>query len=227
MGALDDGAARAIRVGAVLGQRFDTELLRAALGAPIEAVAHALRAGVQAQLVTADRSAPTAFEFRHARSWMRQNPSGSRSATTCCRCWRPREPSMRRSPPGSGCVRRRSRNSGRTSTYGTVPTDQRHRVAVADDAVVADPVHPGPRCDPDPMIGARRRTPALRSMEGDEDACGTRPHGGGRSGGLSCHVPSGLRVRVQPPSCTRWWWSSQPGHMRSRSVRPPSVQTST
>ena len=66
MGALDDGAARVIRVGAVLGQRFDTELLRAALGVPIETVAHALRAGVQAQLVTADRSEPTAFEFRHA-----------------------------------------------------------------------------------------------------------------------------------------------------------------
>lgn len=66
MGALDDGAARAIRVGAVLGQRFDTALLRAALGVPIGAVAHALRAGVQAQLVTADRSEPTAFEFRHA-----------------------------------------------------------------------------------------------------------------------------------------------------------------
>ena len=66
MGALDDDAARAVRVGAVLGQRFDTELLRVALGAPIESVARALRSGVQAQLVTADRSDPTAFEFRHA-----------------------------------------------------------------------------------------------------------------------------------------------------------------
>ncbi len=66
MGALDDGAARVIRIGAVLGQRFDTELLRAALEVPIETVAHALRAGVKAQLVTANRSEPTGFEFRHA-----------------------------------------------------------------------------------------------------------------------------------------------------------------
>ena len=65
-GELDDDAGRAIRVGAVLGQRFDTELLRAALGVPTETVAQALRAGVQAQLVMADRSEPTAFEFRHA-----------------------------------------------------------------------------------------------------------------------------------------------------------------
>jgi DNA-binding CsgD family transcriptional regulator len=65
MGALDDSSVRVIRVGAVLGQRFDTQLLRAALGAPIERVAHALRAGVHAQLLTADRSEPTAFEFRH------------------------------------------------------------------------------------------------------------------------------------------------------------------
>lgn len=55
-----------MRVGATLGQRFDTELLRSALGVPIGAAAHALRAGVQAQLVSADRSDPTAFEFRHA-----------------------------------------------------------------------------------------------------------------------------------------------------------------
>ena len=66
MGELDDGAAHVIRVGAVLGQRFDTELLRAASGARVEAVAQALRAGVLAQLVTADRSEPTVFEFRHA-----------------------------------------------------------------------------------------------------------------------------------------------------------------
>jgi DNA-binding CsgD family transcriptional regulator len=66
MGSLDDGAARVIRVGAVLGQRFDTEVLRVAVEAPIETVAQALRAGVRAQLVTADRSDSTAFEFRHA-----------------------------------------------------------------------------------------------------------------------------------------------------------------
>lgn len=66
MGALDEGAARAMRVGAMLGQRFHTEVLRSALGAPIGEVAHALRAGVQAQLVSADRSDSTAIEFRHA-----------------------------------------------------------------------------------------------------------------------------------------------------------------
>ncbi len=66
MDALDDGVARAIRVGAVLGQRFDIDLLRACLGASVDAVAQALRAGVEAQLLTADRSERTAFEFRHA-----------------------------------------------------------------------------------------------------------------------------------------------------------------
>ncbi len=66
MSALDDGSAELIRVGAVIGQRFDTELIRATSGSPIETVVHALRAGVQAQLVTPDRSESTAFEFRHA-----------------------------------------------------------------------------------------------------------------------------------------------------------------
>jgi DNA-binding CsgD family transcriptional regulator len=66
MGSLGDDAARVIRVGAVLGQRFDTEVVRVAVEAPIETVAQALRAGVRAQLVTVDRSESTAFEFRHA-----------------------------------------------------------------------------------------------------------------------------------------------------------------
>ncbi len=66
MGALDEPAAHAIRVAAVLGQRFDTELLRTALGASVDAVARAMRAGLREQLVTPDRSEPNAFEFRHA-----------------------------------------------------------------------------------------------------------------------------------------------------------------
>ena len=66
LGELDDGAAHVIRVGAVLGQHVDTALLCDASSAPTEAVARAVRAGVQAQLVTVDRSEPTEFTFRHA-----------------------------------------------------------------------------------------------------------------------------------------------------------------
>lgn len=65
MSALDAGTVRALHVAAVLGQRFDVELLRAALAEPIGAVADNLREGVGAQLLTADRSEPTVFEFRH------------------------------------------------------------------------------------------------------------------------------------------------------------------
>jgi len=66
MSSLDAGTVRALRVAAVLGQRFDVELLRAALAEPISAVADALREGVGAQVLISDQSQPTTFEFRHA-----------------------------------------------------------------------------------------------------------------------------------------------------------------
>ncbi len=63
---LDDAVADALRVAAVLGARFDVELLGAALAAPIADVADAMRAGIAAQLLSADQPGPTTFEFRHA-----------------------------------------------------------------------------------------------------------------------------------------------------------------
>jgi len=66
MSTLDDEVTGALRVAAVLGERFDIELLAAALGGPMTAVADAMRAGISAQLLSADHSGPTIFEFRHA-----------------------------------------------------------------------------------------------------------------------------------------------------------------
>jgi len=65
MSALDPGAARVLRVAAVLGQRFDVKLLSAALGASTSEVADAMRAGIDAQLLSPDHSGPV-VEFRHA-----------------------------------------------------------------------------------------------------------------------------------------------------------------
>jgi DNA-binding CsgD family transcriptional regulator/tetratricopeptide (TPR) repeat protein len=66
LSSLDDGAAGALRVAAVLGARFDVELLGAAMAAPIAVVADAMRSGIDAQLLSADQPGPTTFEFRHA-----------------------------------------------------------------------------------------------------------------------------------------------------------------
>ena len=101
MGALDEDAAQACRVGAVLGQRFDTELLRTALGTPIESVARGLRAGVRAQPLASTTSCMAgARPSQHLQPDRARRPAAApiwRSAFGCPRCmvsrpWRSRSP---------------------------------------------------------------------------------------------------------------------------------------
>jgi DNA-binding CsgD family transcriptional regulator/tetratricopeptide (TPR) repeat protein len=63
---LSDNDARVILTAAVLGPRFDAELLPAITGRPVDEVVAALRSGVAAQLLVADPSEPRTFALRHA-----------------------------------------------------------------------------------------------------------------------------------------------------------------
>jgi DNA-binding CsgD family transcriptional regulator/tetratricopeptide (TPR) repeat protein len=64
--ALSDDAVSVLLAGAVLGRRFDAELLPTITGRPIDDVVAALRSGVEAQLLFADPADPGTFELRHA-----------------------------------------------------------------------------------------------------------------------------------------------------------------
>lgn len=66
IGALSEDAASVLLAAAVLGRRFDAELLPAITGRPIGEVVAALRSGVAAQLLVADRVDAGSFELRHA-----------------------------------------------------------------------------------------------------------------------------------------------------------------
>jgi DNA-binding CsgD family transcriptional regulator/tetratricopeptide (TPR) repeat protein len=63
---LSDGDARVLLSAALLGPRFDSELLPAITGRPIDEVVAALRSGVAAQLLVADPDEPGSFALRHA-----------------------------------------------------------------------------------------------------------------------------------------------------------------
>ena len=63
---LAEDEARALSAAAILGPRFDADLLPVITGQPSEATMQALRDGVAAQLLVADAVDPRTFGFRHA-----------------------------------------------------------------------------------------------------------------------------------------------------------------
>ncbi|MDQ2649007.1 MAG: LuxR C-terminal-related transcriptional regulator, partial [Actinomycetota bacterium] len=64
--ALSDADAQVLLAAAVLGPRFDAELLPAITGRSVDEVVAALRSGVAAQLLIADPAEPGSFALRHA-----------------------------------------------------------------------------------------------------------------------------------------------------------------